>query len=390
MNNDNEKKSVRKVFTRQLIITVVTVFVLAIVIMGSSYALFMDVDTSAQDNVYTSGDLVVVFNDKSGESANTINNPSLIPMSNESALRQTNNIYTFTITNTGTLPMKYDVLLNDVKEYADSNLLSHEYIKYQLCINNTTNCTIIRKLSTVEDNIIYQSNLQAGGQTIYYLRVWVSDENIPNDAQDKEVHLEVNVNGISANESYLAYYLTDNAKVKQNDVNIWYADENNYIKFNGENWRIIGVYNKLSNGKNIGSRIKIVKDEPLEQEMIFDSNSNTDYLTSEIRNYLNTEYLNSLKDEYKKLAEPVMINESETNVFLINKTDYENSKWLKSDYSLYTMTADENGILVLNQDKLETSSTTLNKKIKPVIFLSEMTEYVSGTGSKEDPYIILK
>ena len=390
MKSESGNRKVRRIVTRQLTLMVTTVFLLVVVIMGSSYALFMDVDNSAQDNVYTSGDLVVVFNDKTGEKANTINNASLVPMNNETALKQTNNIYSFTITNTGTLPMKYDVKLNDIPEYSNSNLLDHKYIKYQLCINNTDNCTIVRNLSTVDDGILYQSNIKSGGQTIYYLRIWLTDENIPNDIQEKEVHLEVNVEGISANETYLAYYLTDNAKVSQKDVNTWYAKENNYIKFNNEMWRIIGVFDKLSNGENIGSRIKIIKDTPLPYNLIFDETSKSSYLESSLRNELNNNYLNTLEENYKKLAEKVIINETETNVFLMNTTDIEYCGWLKTGLNEYTMTASDNGVYALNNNELVNASPLEEKNVRPVIFLSETTEYLGGTGTETDPYIIIE
>lgn len=391
MNRNSESKKIKNIITRQLTITVATVFLLVVVIMGSSYALFMDVDTSLEKNVYTSGDLVMVFNDKNGENANTINNTSLLPMNNETALQQTDNIYSFTITNTGTLPMKYDVLLNDVEEFKDSNLLSHEYIKYQLCIKNMDNCTIIRELSTVEDSIIYQSNLKAGEQTIYYLRVWLRDENIPNDIQDKEIHLEVNINGISANESYLAYSLTDNAKVKQYDINNWYATDNNYIKFNNELWRIIGVSSKLSNGTNIGSRVKIIKDTPLYYTYTFDEVTNK-YLDSNLKIILNETYFNTISEEYRRLAEPVIINQQSANIFLMNKTDIDNCPWLSSENKEYTMTTSdtESEVYSYNNGVIESSKTTEKLLVRPVIFLSETTEYLGGDGTKENPYIVIK
>lgn len=391
MNSESGNKKIRHIITRQLTITVTTVFLLVMVIMGSSYALFMDVDTSVQDNVYTSGDLVMVFTDQTGENSNTINNSTLIPMNNELALKQTNNIYSFTITNTGTLPMKYDILLSDIEELKNNNLLSHEYIKYQLCIKNMDNCTIIRNLSTVDDGVIYQSNLSAGEQAIYYLRVWVTDENIPNDAQEKEIHLEVNINGISANDSYLAYYLTDNAKVKQSDINNWYASEDNYINFNGENWRIIGVFSKLSNGETVGSRIKIIKETPIVYDYEFDANTNV-YMDSSLRTVLNGAYFNTISEEYRKLAEPVMINEVATNVFLMNVGDIENSAWLKAGIDEYTMTSGEKTgeVLSYNNGSVVSVKVTEKKKVRPVIFLSETTEYLGGTGTQEDPYIIVK
>lgn len=390
MNNESGSKKIRHIITRQLTVTVTTVFLLVMVIIGSSYALFMDVDTSSNENVYTSGDLVMVFNDETGKNRNTINNTALIPMSNEMALRQTNNIYSFTVTNTGTLPMKYDVLLSDVEEFANSNLLDHKYIKYQLCIKNMDNCTIIRDLSSVEEGAIYQSNLTAGEQIIYYLRVWITNENIPNDAQEKEVHLEVNINGISANESYLAYYLTDNAKVKQVDVNNWYASENNYIKYNNETWRIIGVFSKLDNGQSLGSRVKIIKETPIHYEHVFDQESNV-YMDSDLRSFLNETYLNTINEKYRELAEPVKINDIETNIFLMNKTDIEKCSWLKSNVDEYTMTASDKvgEILTYNNGTVVSIKPTELKKVRPVIFLSEMTEYVGGDGTKEAPYVVI-
>jgi len=390
MMNDSGNKKIKHIITRQLTITVTTVFLLVIVIMGSSYALFMDVDTSAKENVYTSGDLVMVFNDKVGENSNTINNSALIPMSNETALKQTNNIYSFTITNTGTLPMKYDVLLSDIAEFKESNLLEHKYINYQLCIKNMDNCTIIRDLSTVEDGIIYQSNLSAGEQTIYYLRVWLRDENVPNDIQEKEIHLEVNINGISAKDSYLAYYLTDNAKVKQNDINNWYASDNNYIKYNNEIWRIIGVFSKLSNGESVGSRIKIIKEEPLYYTFTFDDDKNI-YLESTLRETLNSSYYNAINETYRKIAEPVVIDDIKTNIFLINKNDIDNCKWLKTENKEYTMTSSENNqVYSFVNGSLENTNITEELLVRPVIFLSEKTEIFSGDGTEENPYIIIE
>lgn len=389
MNNIGSKK-IKHIITRQLTITVTTVFVLVVAIMGSSYALFMDVDTSEKENVYTSGDLVMVFSDKNGEKSNTINNDALIPMDNETALKQTNNIYSFTITNTGTLPMKYDILLSDVEEYKNNNLLEHKYINYQLCIKNMENCTIIRDLSTVEENVIYQSNLSAGEQIIYYLRVWLTNENIPNDIQEKEIHLEVNINGTSANDSYLAYYLTDNAKVKQSEINNWYANKNNYIKYNNETWRIIGVFSKLSNGETVGSRVKIIKETPITEKYQFDAETN-EYLKSSLRENLNNTYLNTISEEYKKMAEPIMINETLTNVFLLNKSDIDNCKWLSSDIKEWTMTpTDKNEIFTYHNGSINTNLISEELSVRPVIFLSEKTEYISGNGTQENPFIILK
>ncbi len=70
------------------------------------------------------------------------------------------------------------------------------------------------------------------------------------------------------------------------------ANPNNYIIFNNETWRIISVdYNGL---------IKIMKNESIGNRA-FDSESINDWETSDIKTYLNGEYLNSITTNKNKI-----------------------------------------------------------------------------------------
>ncbi len=79
-------------------------------------------------------------------------------------------------------------------------------------------------------------------------------------------------------------------------------DPNNYVSFNGELWRIIGVF---------GGRVKIVKNEILPESMQYntadyDDLNNTivsDWERSYINKYLNTTYYNTLNITYKDMVE---------------------------------------------------------------------------------------
>ena len=54
------------------------------------------------------------------------------------------------------------------------------------------------------------------------------------------------------------------------------------------------------------------------------------------------------------------------------------------------MTASDNGVYALNNNELVSASPLEEKNIRPVIFLSETTEYLGGTGTETDPYIIIE
>ena len=80
------------------------------------------------------------------------------------------------------------------------------------------------------------------------------------------------------------------------------ADPNNYVSFNGELWRIIGVFNNIDNGTgNKETRLKIIKDEPYSTGMAWDTGNVNDWTTASLQEELNTTYLNSIQSPYKEM-----------------------------------------------------------------------------------------
>ena len=88
---------------------------------------------------------------------------------------------------------------------------------------------------------------------------------------------------------------------------------NNYVRFNGERWRIIGVFDSGTHGVSGASLVKIVKDTPLsisstntnEMTIAYHSGYNT-WSNSPLRTYLNGTYLTSrVNSESKNLIQNV-------------------------------------------------------------------------------------
>ena len=80
------------------------------------------------------------------------------------------------------------------------------------------------------------------------------------------------------------------------------ANPNNYVSFNDELWRIIGVFNNIDNGSDTKeTRLKIIKDEPYSSRMAWDTDNINDWTTASLQEELNTTYLNSIQSPYKEM-----------------------------------------------------------------------------------------
>lgn len=172
---------------KRFILSAVTVIALVITILGSSYALFMDVKTDVNDQVMTVGDLQVTFTGGS-----SINITGIEPMTDVVAYGKSNNLYTFTIQNTGTVPYTYKIYLENNNDYLGSPLLNHNYIRFDF--NNTG----AKTLGSIPNAEIFEGNLPAGQSKAFNLRLWVADAstyNLPNEALGSEIHLNIVTDG---------------------------------------------------------------------------------------------------------------------------------------------------------------------------------------------------
>ena len=76
----------------------------------------------------------------------------------------------------------------------------------------------------------------------------------------------------------------------------------NYVTFNNELWRIIGVFTvEDENGKQ-AQRIKIVRNEKLSSNMAWDSNNINEWSSATLNSYLNGEYYNGIDDTSKNMT----------------------------------------------------------------------------------------
>ena len=179
------------IIKRETKVMIVIVILLLMVVLGVSYALFMQVTDNTNNQVVTTGTLQVEYASTNGYiTGNTYN--ELLPMSNDLGLQQTG--YEFSVKNTGNLPVTYNVFMyiNYDSYNADKNsgAISGDLfedlslINYNLQTNSDAN-TEINKLSeqtNKEENGLRKYNIYSGSVesnnsiNTHKLRIWLDEE----------------------------------------------------------------------------------------------------------------------------------------------------------------------------------------------------------------------
>ena len=252
---------INKLIKKQVMLILATVVLVGTLAVTTSFAVFEETKSNATDQKMTIGNLDVTYTGGSAISITDIN-----PMTDSTALSKTNNIYTFTIKNTGTVPYNFKVKVINNPSYT-SNLLPHQYIRYSL--NNGTASTLG---SGQADYELTSGVIEAGATNTYNLRLWVADAStysLPNSVLGQEIHLKISVEG-KAGSGWLPSNFKDRilalnevktpittpgaavsteteallASAEDDNGTSYYfrgAVTNNYVEFANKCWRIVRV-----------------------------------------------------------------------------------------------------------------------------------------------------
>ena len=310
----------------------------------------------------------------------TLPTVDLLPIDDSSVDTNTDNVMRINFTVKGAssnpnIPIIYDVILSDLE--IDS-ALKNEYLKWELEKNGSviSSGSFSPKFDTIRDGKLWlteiQQDLPTNSQSAdsYEFRLWISESctgDITTCTEDmdqsnmlgkklsgkietvlytkgKEALVRVPANYAS---DYITSLLDSNPDTMNNDDpdgNVRYmgANPNNYVKFNNELWRIIGVFDvKSSADGQTEKRVKIIRAETLGDKE-WDSGSVNDWTKSSLQLYLNGEYYNSLTSESKDLIGDVYWNlggtssyASSSNGLVSHFYDYERGTTVYSGRPTY-------------------------------------------------------
>ena len=270
----------QKFIKKQVILIIITFVLLAIVVLGSSFALFQKTIVDTKTQSINLGDLNIAFSstvdnttvDMTTETPNAINMTNVMPKTDEEAAADNTNIYTFAIYNSGNIAYNYKIKLEDNANA--TNTLDHQYIRYK--INNE----VPWLLSNTINGEIYSYIVNPGETHTFTLKIWLAEPekyNVPNEALDSEIHLNINITGEASNprapkgwkyakEGTLLYGIKQNEptlntggtipgeaiaetdeglKEARDDYGTSYyyrgAVEDNYVVFANKCWRIVRI-----------------------------------------------------------------------------------------------------------------------------------------------------
>ena len=292
----------------KIILVIILIFISLIALVGSSYALLTKSFKSKKLSMEV-GTLKIDFAE-----GNAINMANAAPMTDNDGLKSTP--YTFTITNGGDINAYYTV--SNEEELA--NTLDTSYLRMKLTGSDGYDSGIktVKELGTETYKLIDDTLLETGKSVTYELRMWISQD-AGNDIQDKVYKSKIVVNGTSnklplatekliakANAEDLDYNSATEAQKKEmwtftheateqtpalTDYRYIGADPNNYVKFNDELWRIIGVFDTDDGTGKVEKRLKIIRNESI-GNYSWDYNSSGNYInewsTAQLNNLLNS------------------------------------------------------------------------------------------------------
>ena len=179
--------------------------------------------------------------------------------------------------------------------------------------------------------------------TIYMTKCKVNNVDVTSDTEDGYYHYGNIVNPpavqsllAKANPVTVTNYTDGNAKEMYTfehpvttqtgaltDYRYIGANPNNYVTFNNELWRIIGVFTVEDGNVNTEQRIKIVRNEKLSSNMAWDSNEKNEWKDASLQKYLNGtnagDYYNGLDDTSKSMV-------ADTKYYLGGSSTYDNLK----------------------------------------------------------------
>ena len=270
---------------------------------------------------------------------------SLYPISSTSSTKATIQNWTFTVTfinlttnqtENGGKTLNAEVILSKevyrnpdtvLTAYSNGSPFTHTLGNYDI----TTDCSLG---SAVWDN-------KAGGVVIDFFFFFRAKCNVNYTEKDSVTYLNNYIIGLSGTTQGTGQV------VQENGYRYEGKNPNNYIWFNNELWRIIGVFDEASHGVSGQNLVKIIRNESI-GGLAWDKNGTNDWTASSLMNLLNGAYLNSENGTggeycygYSTTVPAGNCDYTETGINDTYRAMIENVTWYLEGYSSASATAED-------------------------------------------------
>ena len=255
------------------------------IVIGTTFAIYENTINTNKNHIIKTG----VVNFTLTESTNGLVLDNLQELTDYEGMAQ-EEYYEFTIKNTGDTITDYEISLVDKPNSSyTGTILNEKYIKVGLLKNNSEE--IIVNLKEV-NRLIDKVTLDVDKSVNYKLRLWLDLKDITDEEKEalvgQQIFLALKINGIqnmenitiatdklialTNNKDNSGLYTITHAKdstlqIGTNEDITEYryrgASPKNYVTFNGETWRILGVFPTDDGTGKIENRIKLIKDQSI-------------------------------------------------------------------------------------------------------------------------------
>ena len=289
----------KNIFKRETKLASYIVICLTIVVLSLSYAMFFKVEGNSKNQVVEAGDLVFTYENTSQTITSEGNSDCFMPMSaDETSIYLGICDYRLSVQNTGSLKGAYTLrLVANEENTIEANKIKvivrkQEGEVFQIVSGYENGKTV----SELTDGIIIEDEEMETNSTVVYSVSLIIDESVATEEDTSKV-LSYKIEGTGlvhesqdihteppTFESTLAECiaegkngatcLTESANLNTEELaydetvdnNLRYigSNPNNYVLFNNELWRIIGVFNNIDDGTGTKeTRLKIIRSEPI-------------------------------------------------------------------------------------------------------------------------------
>ena len=290
-------------------------------VTGITFAIYENTINAGKSQVIKTG----IVNFTLTESTNGLVLDNLQELTDYEGMAQ-ETFYEFTIKNTGNTITDYEISLVDKPNSSyTGTILNEKYIKVGLLKNNSKE--IIVNLKDV-NRLIDKVTLDVEDTVNYKLRLWLDFGDLEDEAKEalvgQKIFLALKINGIqNVNKvptgADTLIKLTDNkdnsglytiTHAKDSTLQIGTTEDiteyryrgaspKNYVTFNNEVWRILGVFPTDDGTGNIENRIKLIKDQSIGNNywnttQVASTSTYNNWTGATLMKYLNGTYYNSL------------------------------------------------------------------------------------------------
>ena len=298
------------------------------IVIGTTFAIYENTINTNKNHIIKTG----VVNFTLTESTNGIVLNNLQELTDYEGRAQ-EEYYEFTIKNIGDTKTDYEISLVDKPNSSyTGTILNEKYIKVGLLKNNSEE--IIVNLKEV-NRLIDKVTLDVDKSANYKLRLWLDLKDITDEEKEalvgQKIFLALKINGIqnvnkvptgadtliklTDNKDNSGLYTITHAKdstlqIGTNEDITEYryrgASPKNYVTFNNETWRILGVFPTDDGTGNMEYRIKLIRNESIGNKywnttQVASTSTYNNWTGATLNTELNTTYLNSLDSISKSM-----------------------------------------------------------------------------------------